>query len=59
MRSWRERLQALAIAVTFAEQGEWETAQSFLAPRDPKRRKSTVDDKPRSRSGVRKTVYRV
>ena len=29
MRSWREKFQAMAMAVAFAEEGEWDTAQSL------------------------------
>jgi len=30
MRLWREKFQAMAAAVAFAESGEWETAKSLL-----------------------------
>jgi CRISPR/Cas system-associated exonuclease Cas4 (RecB family) len=30
MRSWRDKFQAMAAAVAFAQAGEWETAKSLL-----------------------------
>jgi hypothetical protein len=40
MRTWRERFQALAMAVAFAEEGEWEAAKSFL-----KEKRSSTEDR--------------
>jgi hypothetical protein len=40
MRSWTERFQALAMAVTFAEQGEWDTAQELIEDTNTNRSES-------------------
>ncbi|MFH0821533.1 MAG: hypothetical protein V2B18_02190 [Pseudomonadota bacterium] len=39
MKSWRERFQAMAAAVAFAEEGEWDTARSLITDQ-----RSRVDD---------------
>ena len=58
MRSWRERFQAMAVAVAFAESGEWETAKSLLRRPVGKQvgRSATVSKRPDRRA--RKLSFR-
>jgi len=59
MSTWREKFHAMAIAITFAEEGEWDTAQSYL-PKPGERLKERLPLKrkpPESR--LRKPVYRL
>jgi hypothetical protein len=58
MRTWREKFQALAMAVTFAEAGEWETAKSFVRTHDLPRVSVTADLKKRLDRRARKQAYR-
>lgn len=58
MRTWRERFQALAMAVTFAEAGEWETAKSFVRKSDERRASETAELKKRLDQRARKQAYR-
>jgi hypothetical protein len=58
MRTWREKFQALAMAVTFAEAGEWETAKSLVRKHDDPRVSSTADLKKRLDQRARKQAYR-
>jgi hypothetical protein len=58
MRTWREKFQALAMAVTFAEAGEWETAKSFLRKSDEHRVSGTAGLKKRLDQRARKQAYR-
>jgi hypothetical protein len=59
MRTWREKFQAMAMAVVFAEKGEWETAKSFLKEPDPVGTKKKSEEKRRPDHRPRKRVYRV
>lgn len=59
MRSWREKFQAMAMAVAFAEEGEWEVSKTFLkepAARQPEKR---PDSKKHAEKRVRKLSFRV
>lgn len=58
MRTWREKFQALAMAVTFAEAGEWETAKTFVRKHDEPRVTSAADLKKRIDQRTRKQAYR-
>jgi len=60
MRTFSETFQALAMAVTFAEHGEWDTAKSFLEkPKASTEENKTVEDRKRSDSRVRRSGYRL
>ena len=58
MRSWREKFQAMSVAVAFAEAGEWETAKSLLRRPTEKQagRSATVPKRPDRRA--RKVSFR-
>jgi hypothetical protein len=57
MRTWRERFQAMAMAVAFAEQGEWETARSFQKETRPRANDRAADLKKRPEKRVRQHSY--
>jgi hypothetical protein len=59
MRTWREKCQAMAMAVTFAEAGEWDTAKSFLRKPEPRRVDSVVKIGKRPDQRPRKQLFRV
>ncbi len=58
MKSWREKFQAMAMAVAFAEAGEWETAKSFVQQADDRRDGRTVETKKRRDQRPRKPIFR-
>lgn len=58
MRSWREKFQAMAMAVAFAEEGEWDTARSFLKDTSPRRDAKLVKTKKRTQERPRKPLFR-
>ena len=57
MRFWTEKFQALAMAVTFAEQGEWDTAQELMEDVNTNRSES-VNLKKRNERRSRPQVFR-
>jgi hypothetical protein len=58
MSTWREKFQALAMAVTFAEEGDWETAKSFLKERRSRTEDRHSDLKKRPERRLRHESYR-
>jgi len=58
MRSWREKFHAAAMAVAFAEEGEWETAKSFLKEPTARRTDKVLDTQKRIEQRVRKQTVR-
>ncbi len=60
MRTLSETFQALAMAVTFAEHGEWDTAKSFLEkPKRSTEENRTVEDRKRPEPRLRRSGYRL
>ncbi|MGQ9485311.1 MAG: hypothetical protein ACUVSA_10200 [Desulfosoma sp.] len=51
MKRWKEKLEAMAAAVSFAEAGDWKTARELM--RNEVRERPTVRPKKRSRSSDR------
>lgn len=51
LNGFMEKFEAMAMAVTFAEAGEWKTAERYLNPRPKEQEKG---DYPRRQSGKRK-----
>lgn len=58
MRSWIQRFEAMAAAVAFAEQGEWETASTLVQDTAQKRKGETPELSKRQDRRVRTTTYR-
>jgi len=58
MKSWREKFQAMAVAVTFAETGEWETAKSFVQQSEERRDGRAVEVQKRRDQRPRKPIFR-
>ncbi len=58
MRTWREKFQAMAMAVAFAEEGEWETARSFLEEPRSRTQDRPADLKKRPERRLRQDSYR-
>ncbi len=58
MRSWIERFEAMAVAVSFAECGEWDTASSLMNESVSKRTSDTAEVAKRPDRRVRPTQYR-
>jgi hypothetical protein len=58
MRTWREKFQAMAMAVAFAEEGEWETARNFLKEPRSRTQGRTADLKKRPERRLRQDSYR-
>jgi hypothetical protein len=57
MKTWREKFHAMAMAVAFAETGEWETAKSFVDKTQsrPKDRPAALKKRPERK--VRRQTY--
>ncbi len=58
MRNWLKKLELMAAAVAFAEEGEWKTAESILEGAEPKRMKKGADVPKRRDQRARKPSYR-
>ena len=58
MRKWFERFEAMAVAVTFAESGEWESAKEMMRRPDRRSRWSSVKRVERNRPRAGRTGYR-
>jgi len=58
MRSWREKLQAMAMAVAFAEAGEWDTARSLTQNTFGRRTLRHVKTQKRTEERAKKQLYR-
>ncbi len=56
MRSWIEKFHAMAMAVAFAEEGEWETAKSLLKEPTARQKDKVADTKKRIDRRTRKQV---
>lgn len=59
MRNWLRKLEAMAAAIAFAEEGEWRTARSILPVSDQRALRRESDRVKRPRPRVRQTSYRV
>lgn len=58
MRSWREKFQAMAMAVAFAEEGEWDTARSLTKASFGRRAMKVVKTQKRTEERAKKQLYR-
>lgn len=58
MRSWREKFQAMAMAVAFAEEGEWDTARSLTKDAFGRRTMKPVKAQKRAGERAKKQLYR-
>jgi len=58
MRSWREKFQAMAMAVAFAEEGEWDTARSLTKDTFARWATKPVKAQKRSEERAKKQLYR-
>jgi hypothetical protein len=58
MRSWRERFQAMAMAVAFAEEGEWDTARSLTKDSFGRQATKLVKTQKRAEERAKKQLYR-
>jgi hypothetical protein len=58
MRNWLRKLEAMAAAVAFAEEGEWQMARSILPVSDQRAAKRETDHVKRPRPRMRETPYR-
>ncbi|MBI5569596.1 MAG: hypothetical protein HY914_06580 [Desulfomonile tiedjei] len=59
MRNWLRKLEVMAAAVAFAEEGEWKMAESILEGAEPKRVQKGADLSKRHDQRARKQPYRV
>ena len=58
MRSWIEKFQAMAMAVAFAEEGEWDTARSLTKDAFGRRAMKVVKTQKRAEERAKKQLYR-
>jgi hypothetical protein len=58
MRSWREKFQAMAMAVAFAEEGEWDTAQSLTKDSFCRQATRPVKAQKRAEERAKQPLYR-
>jgi hypothetical protein len=59
MRNWLRKLEAMAVAAAFAEEGEWKMAESVMEDAEPKRAKNSAELSQRRDQRARKQSYRV
>jgi hypothetical protein len=59
MKSWRQKLEAMAVAVAFAEAGEWQMARDLVEEGDRRLEKKEVERKKAPRTRVREQSYRL
>ena len=60
MRTWLAKLEAMAAAVAFAEQGEWQAAQGIMDEADRERaQKQTQLGRRKDQRTRKQTNYRV
>jgi hypothetical protein len=59
MKNWRKMLEALAVAVTFSEAGEWQAAQNVLEEADRRSHRTEVERKQGPRPRAREQSYRL
>jgi hypothetical protein len=58
MRSWREKFHAMAMAVAFAEEGEWDTARSLTKDSFDRQATKLVKTQKRTEERAKKQLYR-
>ncbi|MBI5248330.1 MAG: hypothetical protein HY912_02445 [Desulfomonile tiedjei] len=59
MRGWIRKLEAIAAAAAFAEQGEWQMARSILHESEKRTAQRQTDRVRQPRTRVRDRSYRV
>jgi hypothetical protein len=59
MRNWVRKLEAMAAAVAFAEQGEWQAAQDIVQDGELKRASRVDELSKRPDRTARRPAYRV
>jgi len=59
MNRWRKKLEAMAVAVAFAEAGEWQTAQTVLEQADRRLDKKEAERRQDRRPRAREQSYRL
>lgn len=59
MRYWMQKLEAMAAAVAFAEEGEWQTARSILNECKKRTARQETDRVKQPRSRGREQSYRI
>jgi Tfp pilus assembly protein PilX len=58
MKNWREKFMAMAMAVAYAEEGEWDIAASLLEDHDRKNANAAMGKANRVDQRQRPRVYR-
>ncbi|MGC8604312.1 MAG: hypothetical protein ACP5VS_11570 [Desulfomonilaceae bacterium] len=58
MRKWLQKIEKMAAAVAFAEEGEWRMATSILQESDDKRSAREIDKKSQRKTRLRGRSYR-
>lgn len=58
MKRWKEKLEAMAAAVSFAEAGDWETARELLRDRTEERVGDRREKRPHKTDRPRARIYR-
>jgi hypothetical protein len=59
MREWLRKLEAMAVATAFAEEGEWQMAGKILQESEERPEKRETERVSRPRTRVREQSYRV
>jgi hypothetical protein len=59
MKNWRRKLEAMAVAVAFAEAGEWQTARTVMEEADRRLDKKPAERKQAPRPRAREQSYRL
>jgi hypothetical protein len=58
MKKWKERLEILAMAIAYAEAGDWESAREFLKRPQQPSKPARKDQKKRQQRRPRIHLYR-
>lgn len=58
MKRWKQILEAMALAMTYAEAGDWQSAREFLNETNRPSRPNQVDQHKRRQKRPRATIYR-
>ena len=60
MKNWKQKLDTIFVAITFAEAGEWSMAEGFMNRiRTKKEKKKTLDNRSGKRSSRRRVRLNV
>lgn len=58
MKRWKQILEAMALAMTYAEAGDWQSVREFLHETNRPSRPNRADQHKRRQKRPRATIYR-